>query len=75
MFDVNNVTFRAFHALSAAGGDHGHRCTGTNCSGVHMSRSAGQAYSHAEVMVVCALASTLAIRVALKVDPAAAIGG
>jgi putative ABC transport system permease protein len=27
------------------------------------------------VMVVCALASTLAIRVALKVDPAAAIGG
>ena len=27
------------------------------------------------VMVICALASTLAIRVALKVDPAAAIGG
>ena len=27
------------------------------------------------VMLVCALASTLAIRVALKVDPAAAIGG
>jgi len=25
--------------------------------------------------VICALASTLAIRVALKVDPAAAIGG
>ena len=29
----------------------------------------------AAVMVICALASTLAIRVALKVDPAAAIGG
>jgi putative ABC transport system permease protein len=27
------------------------------------------------VVVICALASTLAIRVALKVDPAAAIGG
>jgi putative ABC transport system permease protein len=27
------------------------------------------------VMAVCAVASTLAIRVALKVDPAAAIGG
>jgi putative ABC transport system permease protein len=27
------------------------------------------------VMVICALASTLAIRVALKVDPAEAIGG
>jgi putative ABC transport system permease protein len=27
------------------------------------------------VMLICALASTLAIRVALKVDPAAAIGG
>jgi putative ABC transport system permease protein len=27
------------------------------------------------VMVVCALASTLAIRAALKVDPATAIGG
>ena len=27
------------------------------------------------VMVICALASTLAIRIALKVDPAAAIGG
>jgi putative ABC transport system permease protein len=27
------------------------------------------------VMVVCALASTLAIQAALKVDPAAAIGG
>jgi putative ABC transport system permease protein len=26
-------------------------------------------------MVVCALASTLAIRAALKVDPATAIGG
>jgi len=26
------------------------------------------------VMVICALASTLAIRVALKVDPGAAIG-
>jgi putative ABC transport system permease protein len=29
----------------------------------------------AAVMVICALASTLAIRAALKVDPAAAIGG
>jgi putative ABC transport system permease protein len=29
----------------------------------------------AAVLVICALASTLAIRVALKVDPAAAIGG
>lgn len=29
----------------------------------------------AAVMVICALASTLAIRVALKIDPAAAIGG
>lgn len=29
----------------------------------------------AAVMLICALASTLAIRVALKVDPAAAIGG
>ncbi len=29
----------------------------------------------AAVMVICALASTLAIRIALKVDPAAAIGG
>jgi len=27
------------------------------------------------VMVICALASTLAIRTALKVDPAVAIGG
>jgi putative ABC transport system permease protein len=27
------------------------------------------------VMVICALASTLAIRVALRVDPATAIGG
>ena len=27
------------------------------------------------VVVICALASTLAIRAALKVDPAAAIGG
>jgi putative ABC transport system permease protein len=27
------------------------------------------------VLVICALASTLAIRAALKVDPAAAIGG
>jgi len=27
------------------------------------------------VMLICALASTLAIRAALKVDPAAAIGG
>ena len=29
----------------------------------------------AAVMLICALASTLAIRVALKVDPAEAIGG
>jgi putative ABC transport system permease protein len=27
------------------------------------------------VMLICSLASTLAIRAALKVDPAAAIGG
>jgi putative ABC transport system permease protein len=29
----------------------------------------------AAVMLICALASTLAIRIAIKVDPAEAIGG
>jgi putative ABC transport system permease protein len=37
--------------------------------------AADAVYGLAMVMAVCALASTLAIRVALKVDPATAIGG
>jgi putative ABC transport system permease protein len=36
--------------------------------------SADAARGFVVVMVICALASTLAIRVALRVDPAAAIG-